>query len=144
VLIDYAHNPDGLARLLAVARALPHRRLLLLLGQAGNRSDAAIGELARTAAAARPDLVIVKELPAMLRGRAAGEVPALLLRGLHDAGLTAERVAFGGDEPAAAARLLDAAQAGDMVVLALHSAAGRAAARARCEGGDVASAAEVG
>ena len=85
VLIDYAHNPDGLARLLAVARALPQRkRLLLLLGQAGNRSDDAITELAHTAAAARPDLVILKELPAMLRGRASGEVSALLERALQD------------------------------------------------------------
>lgn len=133
VLIDYAHNPDGLARLLDVARALPHQRLLLLLGQAGNRSDAAIAELAHTAAAARPDLVMLKELPAMLRGRSAGDVPALLRQGLLDADLAPERVQLGGEEPAATLALLDAARTGDVVVLALHSDEGRAAAAARCD-----------
>jgi cyanophycin synthetase len=132
VLIDYAHNPDGLAHLLAVARSLPHQRLLLLLGQAGNRSDAAIAELARTAAAARPDIVIVKELPGMLRGRPAGEVPALLQRGLTDAGLLPDRIRAGGDEPAAATALLGLARVGDVVVLPVHSSEGRAAAAAHC------------
>jgi UDP-N-acetylmuramyl pentapeptide synthase len=52
VLLDYAHNPDGLQGLLAMARALaPRGRLGLLLGQAGNREDEAIRALARTAAA---------------------------------------------------------------------------------------------
>ncbi len=125
VLIDYAHNPDGLARLLAVARALPHKRLLLLLGQAGNRSDEAIAELARTAAAARPDIVVIKELPEMLRGRALGEVPALLRRALLDAGLAEAQFQLGGDEIASALLLLEAVRPGDVLVLPLHSAGGR-------------------
>lgn len=125
VLVDYAHNPDGLAQLLAVARALPHRRLLLLLGQAGNRDDAAIGELARVAAAAQPDLIVVKELRSMLRGRPAGEVPGLLLRALPP-----EHARFGGDEADAALLLLSEARAGDVVVLPLHDPASRDAALA--------------
>jgi cyanophycin synthetase len=131
VLIDYAHNPDGLARLLDVARALPHRRLLLLLGQAGNRSDAAIAELARTAAAARPDIVMLKELPTMLRGRAPGSVPALLRRALCDARLPSSHVREGADERDAALHLLDEAQTGDVLVLPLHTPDGRDAVAAR-------------
>ena len=125
VLIDYAHNPDGLARLLAVARALPHKRLLLLLGQAGNRSDEAIAELAHTAAAARPDLVVIKELHEMLRGRALGEVPALLRRTLLDAGLVEAQFQLRGDEIASSLLLLEAVRPGDVLVLPLHSAGGR-------------------
>jgi UDP-N-acetylmuramyl tripeptide synthase len=133
VLVDYAHNPDGLAKLLAVARATlaAHAaegrpgRLLLLLGQAGNREDAAIAELARVAASAGPDRVVLKELPAMLRGRSPGDVPALLARELRAAGLPEDRVRFGGDEAAAALALLDQAQAGDVVVLPVHDAASR-------------------
>jgi cyanophycin synthetase len=127
VLIDYAHNPDGLARLLAAARALPHQRLLLLLGQAGNRSDAAIAELARIAAAAQPDLVALKELPTMLRGRMPGEVPAQLRRALLEAGMPCTHLRDGGDEPEAALHLLDETQADDVIVLPLHSAEGRQA-----------------
>jgi UDP-N-acetylmuramyl tripeptide synthase len=127
VLIDYAHNPDGLAKLLAVARALlagqsSPGRLLLLLGQAGNRDDAAIAELAQVAAAAAPERIVVKELSTMLRGRPPGVVPALLLRALASAGLQGEpQVQQGGDEPQAAQALLDIALAGDVVVLPVHA-----------------------
>src|SRR5208283_125006 len=48
VLVDYAHNPDGLRGLLEVAEHLRSGagRLGLLLGHAGNRQDADIDELA--------------------------------------------------------------------------------------------------
>jgi cyanophycin synthetase len=135
VLVDYAHNPDGLAQLLQVARALMPvsgpARLLLLLGQAGNRDDEALAELARVAAAAQPDLVVIKELTAMLRGRPAGEVPARLREGLRAAGLAAQRMVDGGDEEAAARQLLDAAGPGDVVVLPLHTAVVRQALTAQ-------------
>jgi UDP-N-acetylmuramyl tripeptide synthase len=133
VLIDYAHNPDALSNLLRVARALAPRRLLLLLGQAGNRSDGAIADLVRTAVSFAPDRVVVKELAAMLRGRAPGEVPALILRELIAAGLPSERIALEFDEEAAAGLLLDEAQAGDVIVLPIHTAAvrDRLAARLR-------------
>ena len=125
VLLDYAHNPDGLAQLLAVARALQPQRLGLLLGQAGNRSDEAIVELARTAAACAPDRVLVKELPLMLRGRQPGSVPALIERGLLEGGLSPEHLAHQPDEEAAAHALLQWAQPGDVVVLPVHTAAVR-------------------
>ena len=126
VLIDYAHNPDGLAQLLAVARALQPRRLGLLLGQAGNRDDAAIAALAGTAARFAPDAVWIKELPLMLRGRALGEVPALLEHSLRAAGLAAGCLRHEPDEAAAAEALLRWAGAGDVIVLPLHTAAARA------------------
>ena len=125
VLIDYAHNPDGLAQLLTVARALQPRRLGLLLGQAGNRDDAAIADLAVTAARFAPDRVCIKELPLMLRGRAPGEVPALLERSLRAAGLPAERLHHEPDEDAAAQALLQWAGPGDVIVLPVHTAAVR-------------------
>jgi UDP-N-acetylmuramyl tripeptide synthase len=125
VLIDYAHNPDGLAQLLRVARALQPRRLGLLLGQAGNRDDAAIAELARTAAGFAPDLVLIKELPDMLRGREPGTVPALIEQALRSAGLPAVQLAHVADELAAAQALLAWAQPGDCVVLPVHTRAVR-------------------
>ena len=127
VLVDYAHNPDGLEQLLRVARALQPARLGLLLGQAGNRSDEAIAELARTAAAFAPDRVLVKELPAMLRGRIPGQVTALLRQALADAGLAGGRIAFEADEAAAAHALLAWAGPGDVVVLPVHTQATRLA-----------------
>ena len=129
VLMDYAHNPDGLAQLLTVARTLladrgaglAPARLGLLLGQAGNRDDQAVGDLARAAAAFAPDRVLIKELPQMLRGRAPGSVPALIQQALLQAGLPAEGLVQVADEEAAALQLLDWAQPGDVVVLPLHT-----------------------
>lgn len=134
-LVDYAHNPEGLAQLLRVARGLQPHRLGLLLGQAGNRDDAAIGELARTAAAAKPDLVVLKELPGMLRGRAAGEVPALLQRALLTSAQPASTIERVDDEEGAARRLLAWAQPGDVVVLPVHTAAVRQAVQRLLGGG---------
>jgi UDP-N-acetylmuramyl tripeptide synthase len=131
VIIDYAHNPDGLGAVLAVARALAPRRLLLLLGQAGNRDDAAIADLARTAARFAPDRVVIKELPLMLRGRALGEVPKLLERALRGAGVAAAALEFEADEEGAALRLLAAAREGDVVVLPIHTKAVREILAAR-------------
>lgn len=129
VLLDYAHNPDGLAQLLSVALALRPQdrpsRLGLLLGQAGNRDDEAIADLARTAAAFRPDRVLIKELPQMLRGRASGSVPALIDAALRSSGLVAANVTHQHDEEAAAHELLAWAQPGDVVVLPLHTPAVR-------------------
>jgi UDP-N-acetylmuramyl tripeptide synthase len=128
VLLDYAHNPDGLAALLAIARSLaPRGRLGLLLGQAGNRDDEAIRALARTAAAAAPERVVLKDLPDFLRGRAPGEVPALLRAELLDAGLDHGRLRTELSEVEAARGLLEWAQPGDVVVLPVH---GRDARRA--------------
>jgi cyanophycin synthetase len=131
VLIDYAHNPDGLLQLLGVAQALKPRRLGLLLGQAGNRSDAAITDLAGVAARFKPDRVLIKELPLMLRGRALGEVPTLLLRALLAAGQEPSGVRYQadehGDEKAACHALLNWAQPGDVLVLPIHTTAVREA-----------------
>ena len=132
VLIDYAHNPDGLARLLAVGHTLirDNGHLLLLLGQAGNRDNAAIAELAAAAAAAKPDRVVIKELPTMLRGRQPGEISALLDAGLRGAGYSPDAIAFEVDEANAVRRLLDEARAGDVVVLPVHQSKAREAASA--------------
>ena len=108
-------------QLLRTARALHPNRLLLLLGQAGNRGDDAIDELSRTAAAFAPDRVMIKELALMLRGRAPGEVPALIKTALLAAGVPADRIHEQPDEERAACDLLEAAGPGDVVVLPIHT-----------------------
>jgi len=134
VLIDYAHNPDGLTQLLTVARALAPHRLGLLLGQAGNRDDAALGELARVAARFAPDLVLLKELPDMLRGRVLGETSAVLRRELLAAGMPAPCLRDEPDEEAAAVVLLGWAQPGDLIVLPVHRRAVREKLAMRLKG----------
>jgi UDP-N-acetylmuramyl tripeptide synthase len=127
VLLDYAHNPDGLRGLLGIASGLlgPQGRLGLLLGQAGNREDEAIRALARSAADAKPERVLLKDLPGYLRGRAPGEVPALLHGELRRAGLAESQLRLVLSEVEAARQLLDWARPGDVLVLPVHGAASR-------------------
>jgi len=121
VLIDYAHNPDGLRGLMNVATRLRRTgRIALLLGQAGNRSNADIEELAATAARFRPDLVVVKETESYMRGRAPGEVPAILRDGLLRAGLLETSIEVHLSELGAVKRALDWARPGDVLVMPVH------------------------
>ncbi|MFL5516840.1 MAG: Mur ligase family protein, partial [Gemmatimonadales bacterium] len=78
VIVDFAHNPHGMAALVRMAASFPARRRLLLLGQAGDRSDADLRGLARAAAAFRPDRIVLKEMEHYRRGRQPGEVSAVL------------------------------------------------------------------
>jgi UDP-N-acetylmuramyl tripeptide synthase len=128
VLVDYAHNPDGLGGVLGVAEGLKGEggRLGLLLGHAGNREDADIERLAVTAARFAPSLVVVKEIEGYLRGREAGEVPRILRDALLRAGLPAESVAQQPGELAAARHALGWARPGDVLVLPVHGLAARA------------------
>ena len=131
VLVDYAHNPDGLAGLLKVARQLQgDGRLALVLGQAGNRTTADIQELARTAAAFRPDRIVVKETEAYLRGRSPGEVPAIIEAELLRAGTPRAAVDIAMTELASVQRLLDWSRPGDVLVLPVHDRSARAAVMA--------------
>ncbi|HYM27519.1 MAG TPA: Mur ligase family protein [Steroidobacteraceae bacterium] len=129
VLVDYAHNPDGLRGLLRVAEHLRGRagRLGLLLGHAGNRQDAEIEALAATAAEFSPALVVVKENEAHLRGREPGEVPRLLRAALRRAGLPEAALPLRMSELEAVQCALEWAQPGDVLALPVHAAAARAA-----------------
>jgi cyanophycin synthetase len=132
ILLDYAHNPDGLAALLDVAIAISSvglpgssNRLGILLGQAGNRDNEALNELAIVAAHAEPAMVIIKELPHLLRGRAIGEVSERLQTDLIEAGVAPNNIVLETDEVAAAKRLVNWASTGDVVVLPVHTMAAR-------------------
>ena len=120
-LLDYAHNPHGLEALIAFAGSLPARRRLVVLGQAGDRSDQAIRDLVQTAWRLRPERVIVKELPTMLRGRRPGEVPALLEAELLRLGARRDTLTHAATEVDAVLQALDWALPGDLLLLLIHT-----------------------
>jgi cyanophycin synthetase len=127
VLLDYAHNPDGLRGLLNVASHLrgPKGRLGVLLGQAGNRKDEDIRELAGVAAQFNPELVVVKEDEAHLRGRSAAEVPRIIREELLRLGLPDHALPLKSNELEAARFALDWAKSGDVLALPIHSSEAR-------------------
>jgi UDP-N-acetylmuramyl tripeptide synthase len=120
VVVDYAHNPHGMAALAAALQATPSERRLVMVGQAGDRDDGAIRELARSALALRPDRLVAKEMEAYLRGRAPGEVPGLIADEWRRAGIPAAQVSTPGGELASAREAMAWARPGDLLVFALH------------------------
>jgi cyanophycin synthetase len=129
VLIDYAHNPEGLSGLMSVAARLPRTgRLAVLLGQAGNRENADIERLAAMAARFQPDFVVIKEIEAYLRGRAPGETPALIKMALVHAGVAEAALEMCSSEIGAVRRVLEWARPGDVLVMPVHDRLVRAEA----------------
>jgi cyanophycin synthetase len=121
VLVDFAHNPHGMAALGDLGRALRGPgRVLVALGQAGDRDDASIRELARAAHALTPDHVIVKEMDKYRRGRAPGEVPALIVGELRRLGLPAEAISTAPDDMGALRLALRWGRPGDLLLVTIH------------------------
>jgi len=128
VLVDYAHNAEGLRGVLGVAAHLRGAgRLGMLLGHAGNRQDTDIEDVARVAAGFRPDLVVVKENEEFLRGRAPGEIPRIIRAALLGAGLPESALPVRATELEAARCALEWARPGDVLALLVHSPAARTA-----------------
>jgi cyanophycin synthetase len=134
IVVDYAHNPHGIAALAAALERVPSKRRLVMIGQAGDRDDGAIREMARTTLALRPDRVVAKEMDAYLRGRALGEVPGIIADELRRAGLPADAVATAPGELAGVREALDWARPGDLLILALHQERGRVEGLLRSRG----------
>ena len=124
VLVDFAHNPAAMAALFDMARAIPANRRVLCFGQAGDRTDSLIQELARDAWAIGLDRVVVSELAAYHRGREHGEVYGIIRDELKKAGADASQIKHFETEMESFLSAVDWAQPGDLVImLALGGAA---------------------
>jgi cyanophycin synthetase len=104
VLVDYAHNAAAVEGLMEVATSLPGSRRTGLIAAPGDRRDEDIRAVGRLAGGL--DYVIVKE-DTDRRGRREGEVAALLVEGLHEAGLPRERIEVVASEYDAVERALE-------------------------------------
>ncbi len=124
VLIDFAHNPAAMSALFDMASAIPAQRRALCFGQAGDRTDELIQELARDAWAIGLDRVVVSELPKYHRGRAHGDVFRLIRDELLSLGAAEEQVRHYEEELQSLQDAIDWARPGDLVImLALGGAA---------------------
>lgn len=120
-IVDFAHNPHGVAALLEMAKTMKPKRVLVTTGQAGDRDDESIRSLADAIAQAQPDRVVVKELEDYLRGRQPGEVPAMIISQLQKSGLAASAIDRADSEMDAIRQSLTWAEDGDLLLLITHS-----------------------
>ncbi len=114
VLVDYGHNVASYQSTLELARALGGRLLLGVIGVPGDRPDELIERVGQ--AAAGFDYIYIKE-DEDRRGRAAGEVAELLLKGVRSAGVASDRVRVILREDEALKAALADSQHGDLVVV---------------------------
>jgi cyanophycin synthetase len=89
VVIDYAHNEDGMRGLIEICQGLraPNAHVFLAFGSAGDRTNAILHRLGYTAARG-PDRVAIAELHRYLRGRDPQDLIQRLQAGLADGGKT--------------------------------------------------------
>lgn len=88
VIADYGHNADALVALAAAVAAMPGTRRLIVISAAGDRRDEDIRDQGRVVGE-HFDIVLLYQ-DAAQRGRADGEVMALLREGLTGARRTTE------------------------------------------------------
>ena len=117
ILIDFAHNPAAMSALFDMARAIPAARRALCFGQAGDRTDALIRELARDAWAIGLDRVVVSELPKYHRGREHGDVFALIRDELLKGGAVDEQIHHFEEELESLEEAIGWAGHGDLVIM---------------------------
>lgn len=121
LFVDFAHNPHSIAAVTGALAALPAKRRFVMLAHAGDRSDDDIRGLARGACAFGPDWVMLTELPGYLRGRAPGDIPALLHAECLAQGIPADRILQADTPASGAAAIMDLVRPGDLALLLVHS-----------------------
>ncbi len=86
VIADYGHNPDAMRALVAAVEAMPGNRRSVVISGAGDRRDEDIRAQTEILGAVFDDVILYQD--AAQRGRADGEVMALLREGLAGAART--------------------------------------------------------
>jgi cyanophycin synthetase len=86
VIADYGHNPDAIAALVKAVEAMPSKRRSVVISGAGDRRDQDISQQTEILGEAFDDVLLYQDQ--CQRGRADGEVIALLRAGLKNASRT--------------------------------------------------------
>lgn len=120
VILDLAHNEEGLQALLHVAAGLRAEgaQIHTILGTAGDRTDEVLVSLGEIAARGS-DTVLIAQKRRYLRGRDPGEMVRLLLDGLARGGRGGAPVYE--DEMSALVAAVNGARPGDVVAFMCHA-----------------------
>ncbi len=114
LIADYGHNPDAIAALVGGVNNMPGRRRSVVISGAGDRRDEDITSQTRILGEAFDDVFLYQD--ACQRGRADGEVLALLRQGLNGASRTQHVEEING-EFVAIDRAMDRLTPGDLCLI---------------------------
>lgn len=111
VVVDYAHTPESLARVLATLRSITTRNLVCIFGCGGDRDATKRAPMGRAAEQGADLVIITSDNP---RGEDNEDIAAAILLGMHEP----LRVQVIHDRARAIESAIDAAGAGDVVLIA--------------------------
>jgi UDP-N-acetylmuramoyl-L-alanyl-D-glutamate--2,6-diaminopimelate ligase len=111
-LVDYAHTPDALARVLAALRAVATGRIWCVFGAGGNRDKAKRGPMGRAVARGADVAIVTSDNP---RNENPGEIAGAVCDGVRSAG---GKLIVELDRRRAIAMAIGRAAAGDVVLVA--------------------------
>ncbi|MGI4841851.1 MAG: cyanophycin synthetase [Janthinobacterium lividum] len=114
VIADYGHNPDAIAALVNAVEGMPGERRSVVISGAGDRRDQDITQQTEILGKAFDEVLLYQDQ--CQRGRADGEVVALLRKGLHGATRTSHVEEING-EFVAIDRALSRLRAGDLCLI---------------------------
>ncbi|VXC71481.1 cyanophycin synthetase [Massilia sp. 9I] len=114
VIADYGHNPDAIAALVNAVEAMPGKRRSVVISGAGDRRDQDITQQTEILGKAFDDVLLYQDQ--CQRGRADGEVVALLRKGLTGATRTGHVEEING-EFVAIDRALSRLESGDLCLI---------------------------
>ncbi len=120
VMLDFAHNPHGMRAMAAMAAGMQADCTVLIIGQAGDRSDDDIRDFARASDGLAFDRVLIKRMQKYNRGRGDGEVAALLRKTFLEMGYGADQLEDAETEVDALHAALRWAKPGDLVLCLAH------------------------
>lgn len=117
VLVDFAHNVDAMQALFHLAHELDAGRRFLCMGQAGDRPDQDIAELAQSAWRIGLDMVVISELEKYYRGREPNEVFNIMRTALLESGANPHQIEHCDSEMQSLELAIERAQPGDLVIM---------------------------
>ena len=114
LIADYGHNPDAIQALVKAVEAMPAKRRSVVISGAGDRRDVDIRQQTQILGQVFDDVILYEDQ--CQRGRADGEVLALLRQGLEGATRASHVQEIRGEFPAIDAALARL-QAGDLCLI---------------------------
>jgi UDP-N-acetylmuramoyl-L-alanyl-D-glutamate--2,6-diaminopimelate ligase len=112
-IVDYAHTPDGLAEVIAAARAIATGDVVIVFGAGGDRDHPKRPRMGAVAAAGADRVVVTSDNP---RSEDPAAIIGAVLSGVHPDHRA--RVVVEPDRATAIALAIDGARAGDVVIVA--------------------------
>ena len=116
-IADFAHNEHGLQLMAETIKNMPGKRRLVMMGQAGDRTDELIEGLVKSALKAEPDMLVICEMESHLRGRELGEIPKIIEHKALSLGLKPNQIMHANDTIKGTQKALEWSNTGDILLL---------------------------